>query len=97
MKTKYYEFLKSVADNAYKDINDLCLLSDKFDDFHCILDEDYNLDNSTDEEDIVMEHFDKFHYDIARLISDIDENVITIKEFNDYLKIVLPAELKQFS
>lgn len=97
MKTKYYEFLKTISKNTCKDVDDVNFLSDKFDDFADVLEEEYNIDNSTNEEDSVMEHFNKFNCDIGNMLTSIENNELSIDEFNTFLGNTLSTALKDFS
>ena len=97
MKTKYYEFLKTIANNSYNNNADINLLSDSFDDFKDILDEEYNADDSTNENDDVIEHFNKFNSDIDMMLNSIEDNYLSIDEFNKNLNNILDSELKHFS
>lgn len=97
MKTKYYDFLKNISENSCKNIDDVNFLSDKFDDFADILEEDYDFDNSTDEEDSVAEHFRKFDNSIGQMMACINNNELSIKEFNTFLNNIISSELKYFS
>ena len=97
MKTKYYDFLKNISENSYKNVDDVNFLSDKFDDFADVLEEIYDADNSTDEEDNVIEHFNKFNNEISKMIASIESNELSIEEFNTFLTNILSVELKYFS
>lgn len=97
MKTKYYNFLKNISEISCKNIDDVNLLSDKFDDFADFLEEDYDIDNSTNEKDNVIEHFRKFDNSIGQMIACINTNELSIKEFNTFLNNIISSELKYFS